>query len=267
MARSGSTRLGSTPPTPRKGRGGATAASAIAGGSRFRRRRSGATGEGRAAQLAQAYRLTKEVDPRIGLILLGTFVAAAVVAYALLYLVPPRWVVADVILALLFAVLVTLIVFTRRATSAQYRQIEGKPGAALAALSVLKRGWHTDQAVAFTRNQDVVHRVVGPPGIVLVGEGNATRVRQLLGQERRKYARVTADTPLHEVVVGHGEGEVPLPKLSRTLTKMKREVKPAQITDIRARLRAIDATRSAMPIPKGPVPTSMKGMRGNLRGR
>jgi hypothetical protein len=268
MARSGSTRLGSTPPSAGKARGGGAAPSGSPRGSRFRRRRrSSASGEGRAAQFAQAYRLTKEVDPRIGWILLGTFLGAAVVAYALLYLVPPRWVVADVILSLLLGVLVALIVFTRRATSAQYKQIEGKPGAALAALSVLKRGWHTDQAVAFTRNQDVVHRVVGPPGIVLVGEGNSNRVRQLLGQERRKYARVVAETPLHEVVVGHGEGEVPLPKLSRSIAKMKREVKPAQITDIRARLRALDATRSSLPIPKGPMPTSMKGMRGNLRGR
>ena len=86
-------------------------------------------------------------------------------------------------------------------------------------------------------------------------------------QERKKYARVAAEVPLREVVVGHGEGEVPLPKLSKTVMKMKREVKPAQITDIRARLKALDATRSAVPLPKGPVPTSMKGSRGNLRGR
>ena len=33
------------------------------------------------------------------------------------------------------------------------------------------------------------------------------------------------------------------------------------------RLRAIDANRSNLPIPKGPVPTSMKGMRGQMRGR
>ena len=32
-------------------------------------------------------------------------------------------------------------------------------------------------------------------------------------------------------------------------------------------LDVLDAQRSLMPIPKGPVPTSMKGMRGNLRGR
>ena len=34
-----------------------------------------------------------------------------------------------------------------------------------------------------------------------------------------------------------------------------------------ARLRALDANRSNIPLPKGPVPTNMKGMRQNMRGR
>ena len=48
---------------------------------------------------------------------------------------------------------------------------------------------------------------------------------------------------------------------------MKRQVKPAEMTDLLARLKAIDASRPNIPLPKGPVPTSMKGMRGNMRGR
>ncbi len=39
------------------------------------------------------------------------------------------------------------------------------------------------------------------------------------------------------------------------------------MTDILNRLKALDAQRSSIPIPKGPVPTSMKGLRGNMRGR
>ena len=38
-------------------------------------------------------------------------------------------------------------------------------------------------------------------------------------------------------------------------------------TDIINRLKAIDATRSPLPIPKGPMPTSMKGARSSMRGR
>jgi hypothetical protein len=49
--------------------------------------------------------------------------------------------------------------------------------------------------------------------------------------------------------------------------KLPKAVKPAEMTDILNRLKALDANRPAIPMPKGPVPTSMKGLRGNLRGR
>lgn len=223
--------------------------------------------QGRISQLIQAYKLTRQGDPKIGLVLLGTFLAAAVLGFVVLYLFPPRWVVFDLITAILIGVLAALIVFGRRATKSQLKQIEGKPGAAVAVLGMLRRGWHTDQAIAFNRQEDVVHRLVGPPGIVLIGEGNPNRLRTLIGAERTRHQRVVSETPIHEIVVGNGPGEVRLGKLTRHVTKMKRQVQPADITDILARLKALDAQRSNVPLPKGPVPTSMKGLRGNMRGR
>jgi hypothetical protein len=145
--------------------------------------------------------------------------------------------------------------------------MEGQPGAAAAALRMLRRGWKTDPAVAFTKHQDVVHRVVGPPGIVLIGEGNPNRLKALMAAERRKHERVATDVPIHEVICGNDEGQVPLPKLVRHVSKLGRQVKPAEMTDILNRLKALDANRSNIPLPKGPLPTSMKGSRGNLRGR
>ena len=85
------------------------------------------------------------------------------------------------------------IVFGRRAERAAYAQVEGQPGAAAAALGVLRRGWNVQQAVAVTKNQDLVHRVVGRPGVILVGEGNPARVRHLLGVEKKKHARVVGE--------------------------------------------------------------------------
>ena len=222
---------------------------------------------GRIGQLKQAYRLTKQGDPKIGVILLAVFVFGAAVGYAIFRLLPPGWLILDVISAVLVGVLGVLVVFGRRATKSQLRQMEGKPGAAVAVLSMLKRGWRTDQVIAFNRQQDVVHRLVGPPGIVLVGEGNPNRLKQLLSGERAKHQRVASEAPIHEVIIGYGEGEVPLGKLTRHVTKMKRQLRPAEITELRARLKAMDATRSTVPMPKGPVPTSMKGMRGHMRGR
>jgi hypothetical protein len=145
--------------------------------------------------------------------------------------------------------------------------MDGQRGSAAAALNMLRRGWKVDPAIGFTKQQDVVHRVVGPPGIVLVGEGSPTRVKQLLLNERRKHERVAAETPIHEVVCGRGEGEVPLPKLVRHVQKLGKNLKPAEMTDLLYRIKALDANRSNIPLPKGPVPTSMKGHRGNLRGR
>jgi len=223
---------------------------------------------GRMSQIVQSYQMTKKGDPQIGLILLGTFVLAALAGFALVFLLlGSNGVVLPIIFGVLLGSLAALIVFGRRAQRAALASIEGQPGAAAAALGMLRRGWKTDPAIAFTKQQDVLHRLVGPPGIVLIGEGNINRLRPLMAAERRKHERVAAETPIHEVYVGNGEGEVPLRKLVKHVTKLGRNLKPAQMTDVLQRLKALDASRSNIPLPKGPVPTSMKGARGNLRGR
>jgi len=225
----------------------------------------------RRQQFAETYRMAKRSDPKLGLWLLGAFVLGAVVGFAVFWFLPGAGaigLVISIVGALLLGALAAMVVFGRRAQNAAYGQMEGQPGAAAAALRMLKRGWKTDPVIAFTKQQDVVHRVVGPPGIVLVGEGTSqSRLRQLMISERRKHERVAAGFPIHEVVCGNGDGEVPLPKLVRHVSKLGREVKPAEMTDLLARLKAMDATRSNIPLPKGPVPTSMRGMRQNMRGR
>jgi Domain of unknown function (DUF4191) len=222
---------------------------------------------GRIKQIRQSYTMTKKSDPRVGLILLGTFVLAALAGFALMLLVFGGSLLFPIVFGVLVGTLAVLIVFGRRAQKAAFAQIEGKPGAAAAALGMLKRGWKTEPAIAVTKQQDVVTRVVGPPGIVLIGEGNPNRLRPLLTSERRKHERVASETPIHEVLVGHDPGQVPLTKLTKHVTKLGKEIKPAQMTDVLQRIKALDANRSSIPMPKGPVPTSMKGMRGNMRGR
>lgn len=221
----------------------------------------------RVSQIRQSYQITNKSDPRIGLILLGTFVVAAAAGFGLLYLAFPDTLVFPSVFAVLVGLLAVLIVFGRRAQTAALASIEGQPGAAAAALGMLRRGWKTDPGIGFTKQQDIIHRLVGPPGIILIGEGSQTRLKPLMAAERRKHERVAAETPIHEVYVGNGEGEVPLRKIVRYVTKLGRNLKPAQMTDILARIKAIDANRSSVPLPKGPVPTSMKGARGNQRGR
>lgn len=224
--------------------------------------------QGRLAQIRDTYTMTKRADPKIGLILTASFVVGALIGFGIFFFIPGPRLLFAIPGALLFGLLAVIIVFGRRAQASAYSQMEGQKGAAAAALTMLKRGWKTDPAVGFNKQQDVVHRVIGPPGIVLIGEGDsASRLRTLMVSERKKHERVLSDIPVHEVVCGRGDGEVPLPKLVKHLRKMDKQVKPAELTDVRARIKAVDARRGTVPLPKGPVPSNMKGMRQNMRGR
>jgi hypothetical protein len=224
----------------------------------------------RRQQFAETFKMARRSDPRLVWWLLGAFVLGGVVGFGLFLLLPGSGtfhLVTAIIGGVMLGLLATLIIFSRRAQAAAYAQIEGRPGAAASALTTLRRGWKSDPAIALNKQQDIVHRVVGPPGIILVGEGNPNRLKPLLASERRRHERVASDTPVHEVIVGDGEGQVPLQKLTKHVQKMGRQVKPAEMTDILNRLKAIDAARPVAPMPKGPVPTSMKGLRGQMRGR
>ncbi len=226
--------------------------------------------KGRLAQLRQAYTITKQNDRNIGLILLLTFLIGAGVTAILGVLVLGTGLfgtIITVVFSILIGILALLAVFGRRAEKAAYAQVEGQPGAAAGALQMMKRGWNVKPAAGFTKNQDVMHRVIGRPGIILVGEGNGSRVRSLLAAERKKHVRIVGDdVPVLEVVVGRGDGEVPLPKLVKHLRKMPKSVKPAEQTAIINKLKALDAMRPTAPMPRGPVPTSMKGARRAMRG-
>ena len=225
----------------------------------------------RRQQIAATYRMTKQYDRAAPLWIFGTALLAAAVGFVLFFVVIPApgifALISAILATIMFGTLGGLIVFGRRAQAAAYKRMEGQKGGGAAALSMLKRGWKTQPAIAFTKQQDVVHRVIGRPGIILVGEGNPQRLRQLISSERRKHERVVTEVPVHEVIVGRGEGQVPVDKLIKTVRKKPKALKPAEMTDVIYRLKALDAQRPAAPIPKGPVPTSMKGMRGQMRGR
>jgi hypothetical protein len=226
--------------------------------------------KGRIRQMRQAYKITKRTDRNIGLILLLWFllVGGAIAVAGLFFVGTGTFgIITSVLFGLLSGLLALLIVFGRRAERSAYAQVEGQAGAAAGALQMLKRGWNVKPAISFTKNQDVVHRVVGRPGIILVGEGNPARVRGLLSAERKKHLRIGGEEiPVHEIVVGNGEGEVKLTKLNKHVQKMKKAIKPADQTALMYKLKALDAMRPAAPMPRGPMPTSMKGARKMMKG-
>jgi hypothetical protein len=200
--------------------------------------------------IGQAYSLTRKNDPKLPWILLiGFVVAAAVVEVVGILLGSPFL---SIPVAVLLGLLVALILFTRRVQSTQYKQVEGQPGAAAWALETMRGDWRVTSGVAGTPQFDAVHRVLGRPGIVLVGEGNAQRVRQLIAQEKRKVARVVGDTPIYDVVVGDEEGQVPLRKLSAHVMKLPRNLSAAEVNSLGRRMAALGGAR--MPVPGGPLP-------------
>lgn len=219
----------------------------------------------RLKQIVSAYKLTQKSDPTVGLVLAGIFLGIVGLAVLGGFLVGPLliWIPLGVALGFLAATLV----FGRKVEKAAYSQIEGQAGAAASALQTLRRGWNVTPAIAVTKNADIVHRVVGRPGIVLVGEGQASRVKNLLTAEAKKHNRVAGGAPVTQIIAGQGEGEIDIRKLTKHVMKLPAALQPSEITDLLQRLKALDAVRPQVPMPKGPVPSSLKGARQAMRGR
>jgi hypothetical protein len=220
--------------------------------------------KGRLAQIRQTYRMAKKTDPRIGWISAAAVLGVLAVMVGVGALVKPIWLWP--IIGLPIALLAGAVVFGRRAERAAYRQIEGQPGAAMAALGTLRRGWEVTPVVATNKYQDVVHRAVGRPGVVLVGEGtSANRVTNLLTQEKRRHARVVGEAPVIDVIVGNEPDQVPLRRVAKHVMKLPRSLRPAEVTELRSRLRALGT--QPVPMPKGPLPRNVKVPRGQMPPR
>ncbi len=219
----------------------------------------------RRSQLWQAFQMQRKEDKRLLPYMIGAFVlivAAAVVAgvfsgstFTMVTLIP---------LGVLLGALVAFIIFGRRAQKSVYSKAEGQTGAAAWALDNMRGKWRVTPGVAATGHFDAVHRVIGRPGVIFVGEGSAARVKPLLAQEKKRTARLIGDTPIYDIVVGNGEGEVPLSKLERHLTKLPANITAKQMDALESKLVALGSRIGPAAMPKGPLPGNAK-MRGVQR--
>jgi hypothetical protein len=118
----------------------------------------------------------------------------------------------------------------------------------------MRGDWRVTPAVGFTREQDLVHRVIGLPGVILVAEGARNRTRNLVVTEKKNLTRWgIGDVPVYDVLVGDGEGQVSLRGLEKHFLKLPRNIKGKQVNELDRKFKAIGG--AAMPIPKGPMPT------------
>lgn len=229
----------------------------MARGSRTRAARRAARRE-RFGQLRAAFQLTRRNDPRLVPYLLAALLGPVLLGVVVGLLVGQLWYLA--VMGLLVGLTAAMLIFSRRATSAAFAQVEGQPGAAAAVLQSLRGDWRVTPAVAVTGSQDMVHRVVGRPGVVLVAEGPSRRVGALLGQEKRRVGRVVGDTPVYDIVVGDEAGQIALRKVQQYFMKLPRNLTPKQVNALDKRLQALGGMN--VPLPKGPLPKGARLPRG-----
>ena len=205
------------------------------------------------SQIRQTFSLTRRMDPAVQWMLPLAFFATLAV-FGLLGWAFLSWQL-GVFFGIPIALMVSMWLFGSRAERAAYASIAGQPGAAVAALNSLRKGWFTTPFIEVTKNQDGVHRVIGRPGVILVAEAPASRAKPLLATARSKMQRFAGYVPIHEIICG--ERGVSLVKLNRTVMRLPRVLRPAEVTELRRKLDAVQKGPS-LPIPRGPMP---KGMR------
>src|ERR1700743_3087794 len=209
----------------------------------------------RRTQLWQAFNIQRKEDKRLLPYMLGAFVLIVAIAVAIGVWSGGFAPIAMPALGAALGALVAFIIFGRRAQRSVYSKADGQTGAAAWALDNLRGKWRVTHGGAATGHFDAVHRVLGRPGVILVGEGSATRVKPLLApQKKNPTARLVGDGPIYDIVVGNGDGEVPLAKLERHLTKLPANITVKQMDSLESRLSALGCGAGTAGRPEGPLP-------------
>ncbi|GGM66173.1 DUF4191 domain-containing protein [Dactylosporangium sucinum] len=170
-------------------------------------------------------------------------------------------------MGILLALLGTVIVLNLRSQKAMMKEAEGQPGAAASIIENMRGDWRVTPAVASTTQFDMVHLIIGRPGVILLGEGNPSRVKGLINQERRRLVKVIGNADLRDFMIGNEEGQLPLAKLRSTLVRLPRTITGKDVNALDKRLKALSARPQ---MPRGAMPKNMKPPKGAfkaMRGR
>ncbi|HEU0190936.1 MAG TPA: DUF4191 domain-containing protein [Mycobacterium sp.] len=223
----------------------------------------------RRTQLWQAFQVQRKEDRWLLPLMIGALVLIVGAAVAISVPGGALTMAMMIPISVVLGLLVAFVIFGRRAQRSVFRKAEGQAGAAAWALDNMRGKWRVAPGVATTGNFDAVHRVIGRPGVIFVAEGSAARVKPLLAQEKKRTAKLVGDVPIYDVVVGAGDGEVPLPKLERFLNKLPNNIDVKQIDALESRLVALGSRTGKSALPKGPLPdgAKMRGVQRTVRRR
>ncbi|WP_459587388.1 DUF4191 domain-containing protein [Corynebacterium camporealensis] len=221
------------------------------------------------SQMWQAFQMQRKQDKALIPLMLLAFLGIGLLFFLIGLLFNGQWFM--LILGLGIGAVVAMFIFTRRLERDMYKQVEDQPGAGGWALEQQLRNtmgvvWKVKTAVAATRQQDIVHRVIGNPGVVLVTEGNHKRVQPTVNQMKKRIDKLAAGVPIYEVHVGKGEGEVPVGKLRNHIMRMPRNFNKNETYANIRKIEAMDSMPGSMPgMPKGPMPKQAQNMAGMNR--
>lgn len=220
---------------------------------------------GRLKQLGQVFQMTRREDPNAVWLMLLAFLGIVVVGLVIGFLID-NW-ITTLLVSIPLGLLAALLILSRRAERAAFKQLEGRPGAAGAAMSVLRRGWILkEQPVAVApRTQDLVFLGIGRPGVVLVAEGPTARVRPLVEGERRRMSRVLPNVPIHVINAGSHEGQTALGDVGKKMKKLPKAITKQEVHAVDLRLSTLGSAK--LPIPKGIDPNRARPDRRAMRGR
>jgi hypothetical protein len=219
---------------------------------------------GRIKQLWQVYKLTAKADKNfvpLGILSFVGPMAIGIVSILLFFLDSPLSLFLWSVSTVLFSLLLTLGVLSRRAERAAFMRISGQPGAVSAVLSsTLKRGYSTSEmpVAVDPKSRDAVYRAVGRAGVVLIGEGNSARLRQIVEDEKRKVTRAIPGVTVSVLSVNEQPGSVPLYALTKAIYKLKKTLSRAEISVVNKRLAGLGLN---IPIPKGIDPNRIRAGR------
>lgn len=218
----------------------------------------------RLKQIGMVFSFTAKRD-KLFVPLVAVVVLVPLIAVGVAVALGVSWVWAPI--GVLAALLGTVIVLNLRSQKAMMREAEGQPGAAASIIENMRGDWRVTPAIVSTTQFDMVHLVIGRPGVVLLGEGNPTRVRGLINQERRRLVKVIGNADLRDFVIGNEEGQLPLAKLRNTLVRLPRTIIGKDVNALDKRLTALSARPQ---MPRGAMPKNMKPPKGAfkaMRGR
>ena len=151
--------------------------------------------------------------------------------------------------------LAALIVLNLRSNTAMMNAAEGQPGAAASIIENMRGDWRVRPAASSTTQFDMVHMVIGRPGVILLGEGHPQRVRTLIGQEKRRLSKVIGNAPMYDYVIGQRRGRASIRKLRTTMMRLPRNLTGKDVNALDKRLGALMARPQ---MPKGAIPKNMR---------